>query len=453
MEQARDERWAAPRTVPEWVSRIKLFGDVRFRYEGIYFPSGNDNTGAFPNFNAINTGPPFDVSTSNPSFPPELNVDKDRNRFRIRVRVGLIADLGDGFSIGIRGATGENDSPVTENQTVGLANGGQGGNFSKYAIWLDRAFLNYEIGCVVPDRDLSITVGRFDNPFFSTTLIWANDLGFDGVVLKGRYEVFRGVTPFLTLGAFPVFNTELNFASTNPAKFNSEDKYLFAIQGGTDWALGHDFSGKLGLAYYYFKSIEGRLSSPFVPLTPSDQGNTDDSRPAFAQNGNTYMALRNILPFHELAFTGRLDYNRFEPLQISLTGEFVTNVAFDRNAIASKAVNNRSTATVPAVGTFAGGNTAWIINLTAGSSTFQKRSDWNVGVGYRYVESDSVVDGFNDSDFGTPLTGTNLKGYTIFGNLALSPNVYLGIRWMSANQVAGPPFKSDVLQIDVNGKF
>lgn len=473
MEQARDERWAAPRSVPEWVSRIKLFGDVRFRYEGISFPSGNDNTGAFPNFNAINTGPPFDVSKNNPSFPPELNVDKDRNRFRIRVRVGLSADLGDGFSIGIRGATGENDSPVTENQTVGAANSAQGGNFSKYAIWLDRAFLKYEIGCVAPDRDLSITVGRFDNPFFSTTLIWANDLGFDGVVLQGRYEVFRGVTPFLTLGAFPVFNTDLNFASTNPAKFNSEDKYLFAIQGGTDWALGHDFSGKLGLAYYYFKSIEGRLSSPFTPLTSSDQGNTDDSRPAFAQNGNTYMALRNIVgtaannfnqinqfqyfglatPFHELAFTGRLDYNHFEPFQVSLAGEFVTNVAFDRNQIARIAVNNRSTATVPAIGSFAGGNTAWIINLTAGSGTFQKRWDWNVGVGYRYVESDSVVDGFNDSDFGAPLYGTNLKGYTIFGNLALTPNVYVGIRWMSANQIAGPPFKSDVLQIDINGRF
>jgi hypothetical protein len=472
MQEARDERWAAPRTFPEWVSRIKLFGDVRFRYEGIFFPSGNDNTGAFPNFNAINTGPPFDVSQNNTSFPPELNVDKERNRFRMRVRAGLLADLGDGFTIGIRGATGENDSPVTENQTVGAANSGQGGNFSKYAIWLDRAFLKYEIGCL-PVSDLAITFGRFDNPFFATTMIWASDLGFDGVVLQGKYQFFGSLTPFLTLGAFPVFNTELNFASTNAAKFNSEDKYLFAIQGGTEWVINRDFSTKLGLAYYYFKNIEGRLSKPFTPLSSSDQGNTDDSRPAFAQNGNTYMALRNIIgtasnnfnqtnqfqyfglatPFHELAFTGRLDYNHFEPLQVSLIGEFVTNVAFDRNQIAGRAVNNRSTATLPAVGSFAGGNTAWIINLTAGSATFQKRWDWNVGIGYRYVESDAVVDGFNDSDFGTPLSGTNLKGYTIFGNLALTPNVYLGIRWMSANEIAGPPFKSDVLQVDINGKF
>ena len=64
-----------------------------------------------------------------------------------------------------------------------------------------------------------------------------------------------------------------------------------------------------------------------------------------------------------------------------------------------------------------------------------------------------MVDGFTDSDFGGVTTGTNLKGYTLSGNLALSPNVWVGIRWMSADQVAGPPLKDDVLQIDLNGKF
>ena len=470
MEQAREENWAAPRQFPDWVSRIRFFGDLRLRYELDSIPGGNDNTGAFPNFNAINTGPPFDVAGS--VFPSELNVDKSRQRFRFRVRVGLNADLGDGFSVGIRGATGENDSPVTENQTLGVANNGQGGNFSKYAIWLDRAFLKWEIGGT-PEQDLSITLGRMDNPFFSTTLIWASELGFDGAVLSGRYQVVRGVTPFLTAGAFPVFNTDLNFASTNPAKFNSSDKYLYAIQGGTDWRINKDFTFKIAGALYDFNNIEGRLSNPFTPLTSSDQGNTDDLRPSFAQNGNTYMALRNIVPtaannngttlqfqyfglatpFHEVAVTGRFDYSHFEPFLVSVTGEYVTNVAFDRTSVASKAVNNRSSATSPAIGNYIGGNSAWIVYLTLGSPVLQKRWDWNLGIGYRYVESDSVVDGFNDSDFGTPLSGTNLKGYTVFGNLAITPSVSIGFHYYSASDIAGPPFKSDVFQFDVNGKF
>ena len=465
-----DDKFGPQPLVPDWVNRITLFGDIRIRYELDNFPGGNDNTGAFPNFNAINTGNPFDVAGT--TFPPEYDVDKDRQRFRYRVRVGLNADLGDGFSIGIRGGTGQDDSPVTENQTVGYANNGQGGNFQKYSVWLDRAFLKWEIGGT-PERDLTITVGRMDNPFFSTTLIWANDLGFDGVAATGRYQILRGVTPFLTAGAFPVYNTDFNFPNTLPAKYDSTDKYLYAVQGGTDWSLNHDFHLKIAGALYDFNNIEGRLSTPFTPLTTSDQGNTDDLRPAFAQNGNTYMALRNIVPtaandngnadqfqyyglatpFHEVAVTGRLDYNHFEPFQVSLTGEWVTNTAFNEAGIASKAVNNRATASSGTVGRFIGGNSGWNVYVTLGAPVLQKRWDWNVGIGYRYVESDSVVDGFNDADFGAPLYGTNLKGYTVFGSLALSPMVYVGFHYYSANAIAGPPFKSDVFQFDVGGKF
>jgi hypothetical protein len=469
LDQAREENWAAPRTFPDWVSRILLFGDFRMRFQGMYYPSGNDITGAFPNFNAINTGPPFD--TTGNVFPPQLNVNQNRNMFRIRARVGLEANLGDGFTIGIRAATGQDNSPVTENQTIGVANNAQGGNFSKYSIWLDRAFLKYELGGL-PNKDLSITAGRFDNPFFSTTMIWAEDLGFDGFVLQARYEVLKGLTPFLTAGIFPVFNTDLNFATNNPSKFPSENKWLFAGQIGPNWRINHDFSLKLGVAYYWFENIEGKLSSPFVPLTTSDAGNTDDSRPSFAQNGNTYMALRDILAtaqndfgtidqfqyyglatnFRELAVTGQLDFSHFDPIHVLVYGEYVNNLAFNWTAINNVAVNNRGpTHSNGAPGGFDGGQNAWIIGLIVGSPVLQKAWDWNLFLNYRCVGSDALVDGFCDSDFGGG--GTNLRGYTFGASLALSPFVWLRLRWMSANSVAGPRYKNDILQVDVNGKF
>ncbi|MHA3772466.1 putative porin [Verrucomicrobiota bacterium sgz303538] len=470
MEQARHENWIAARAVPDWAARIRLFGDVRVRYEGDFFPGGNDNTGAFPNFNAINTGAPFDVAGF--QFAPQINVDQDRQRFRLRARVGLEADLFDGFSAGIRIATGENNSPTSTNQSLGLANQGQGGNFSKYAIWLDRAFLKYEAGGL-PSKDLSITAGRFDNPFFTTSeIIWDDDLGFDGAALHGHYEVLPGLTPFVNLGAFVVFNTDFNFSTNRPDKFPSTDKYLYAGQLGAAWKINKDWELKLAGAYYYFDNIEGRLSDPFVPLTPQDNGNTDDTRPSFAQKGNSYMALRNITPsplnnfgtinqwqyfglatpFHELALTGRLDYNGWEPFQLSLTGEFVKNLAFDRHNVDLKSVNNRGPDRDNGlIGPFAGGDSAWIVGLRVGKPKLEKRWDWSVGANYRYVESDAVVDGFNDSDFGGG--GTNLKGYTLYGTLAVSPNVWFGVRWMSASEVAGPQYREDVLQIDLNGKF
>lgn len=467
--QAKSENWAAPRSMPEWTTRIRLFGDVRVRGEGVYFSESNDNTGAFPNFNAINTGAPFDISGT--VFSPQLNVDQDRQRLRLRARLGLEATLGQGFSAGLRLATGENNSPTSTNQSLGAAGSGQGGNFSKYAIWLDRGFLKYEFGGQ-PDKNLALSLGRFDNPFFSTEIIWDDDIGFDGIGLQARYEVLRGFTPFIAGGAFPVYNTDFNFASNQPAKFASDDKWLYAGQVGFDWKINKEIQFRVGTAYYDFQDIEGKLSDPYVPLTASDAGNTDTSRPAFAQKGNTYRPLRNIIPtadndfgtsrqfqyfglaseFRNLAITGRLDLNYFEPMQISLMGEYIRNLAFDREAINAVAVNNRGpNDALGGLGAYDGGDTAWIIGLRVGKPKFEKAWDWALGVNYRHVESDAVVDGFVDSDFGGG--GTNVEGYSLYGAVALSPNVSFGLRWMSANEIAGPPLKTDVLQIEFNGKF
>ena len=464
MTQAREERWAAPRAFPDWVSRFTLLGDFRFRYEGDYFPHGNDNTGAFPNFNAINTGAPFDVSGT--QFSPQYDVDQNRQRFRIRARLGAAIDLSNGFTTGFRIGTGENDSPVTENQSLGAANSGQGGNFAKYAVWLDRAFLRYEVGGR-SDRDLTVTVGRFDNPFFGTSVIWADDLGFDGAVLKTSSGLTDKIAPYFTAGAFPVFNTEFSFASNQPAKFASEDKWLYAAQLGTHLKAG-EFEANVAAALYYFDQVEGRLSSPFTPLTSQDAGNTDDTRPAFAQTGNTYMALRNITPnalnafgttdqfqyfglatpFHEMALDGRLDYNHFAPFQVSLIGEWVENIAFHKSAIRAKAVNN-----LGPTGSFAGGNQAWNVGLKVGDAALLRAGDWNASLSYRYVGSDAVIDGFADSDFGGTLLGTNHKGYVLGTGFAISPGVWIGVKWMSADAVAGPVFKNDLLLMDINTSF
>lgn len=463
---------AGQSALPSWVGRIRPFMDLRLRYEGDYFPPGNDATGAFPNFNAINTGSPFDVTGN--EFAPQFNDDQNRNRFRIRLRLGAEMDITKNVTAGIRIATGENNSPVTENQTVGLANQGQGGNFSKYAIWLDRAFVRYDLG-PEPDKSVSLLFGRFDNPFFSTPLIWDDELGFDGVALQARYEVVDGIVPFLTAGAFPVFNTDFNFSSNQPQKFASYDKYLFGGQLGVDMKLGKDWQVKVATSYYYFYNIEGKLSSPFTPQSPDDAGDTDNSRPSFAQKGNTYFPIRNIVPdasndfgainqwqyyglatpFQELAITGRIDYNGFEPVQVSLIGEWEQNLAWNEGNIDAVAVNNRGNVDpndIDAIaGSYEGSPMAWLVELRVGTPALAKAWDWNVGFGYRWIGSDSVVDGFNDSDFG--LGGTNMKGFTVGGALALSPNMWAAVRWMGSDSIAGPTFKVNVLQFDLHTKF
>jgi hypothetical protein len=444
---------------------FRVHGDIRVRYDGNFFPDGNDNTGGLPNFNAINTGAPF--NTAGVNFPAENDVDQNRTRFRLRARLGTEIDFGDGFTAGLRAGTGSDDSPVTENQTLGGANNGQGGDFAKYQIWLDRGYIRYQYG-VQPDRNVTMSIGRFDNPFYSTTMIWADDIGFDGLALKANYKVANGVVPFLIGGAFPVFNTDFNFASNQPEKFSSQDKYLMAGQGGVNWQITPDFHTTLAVSDYYFKNMAGRLSSPFTPLSAADVGDTDDTRPSFAQNGNTYRPIRDIVPdaandfgtinqyqyyglatqFNEVALTGQIDYSHFDPFHLALIGEAVENTAFDRNAVASIAVNNQD-----ASGNFNGGNMGYNIRLVVGQAALNTFGDWNVAFGYRYIESDAVVDAFNDADFGGPLTGTNLKGYTLEGNFAITKYIWSRLRFYSSNSIAGGTYKNDLIQFDINAHF
>lgn len=467
MAQAKREGWATPNAIPDWTQRVKITGDIRLRYEGDYLGDSNANTGEFPNFNAINTGSPYDVSTGNANLPPQLNVDQDRERARLRARLGVAADLGDGFSTGLRVATGDGSSPVSTNQSLG----GGGGNFSKYAIWLDRAYIRYK-GDVADGLGLVVDGGRFDNPFFATDLIWDDDIGFDGLALAGAYDLGGSVKPFGVLGAFPVYNTDFNFASTDAAKMQSHDKWLLGGQAGVEWKIADDYRLKAGLAYYHFDNIKGELSSLCTVLNASDACDSDLTRPGFAQKGNTYMALRAIAPtaangngttdqyqyfglvtgFHELALTARLDLSQFKTLPIALDGEYVKNLAFDESRARANAVNNRGdNATGQPLGEFEGGDTAYMARLTLGTEQVRKRWDWNLRFAYKYLESDSVVDGFTDSDFG--LGGTNLEGYVFGGAFGVADNVALSLRWQSADNIAGPTYSADVLQADVSARF
>ncbi|MCP3445146.1 putative porin [Bradyrhizobium sp. CCGUVB14] len=467
MAKAEKENWASPGKYPEWAQRIRFYGDIRARYEGDHFPAGN-----LPqeNYNAINTGNPFQEENGNfpPNlyFPPFYNVTQDRNRFRFRARLGADVDLSDGFSAGLRIATGDSSSPVSTNQTFG----GNGGNFSKYALWLDRAFIRYQ-----PVQDFVATVGRFDNPFWSPTdLAWYKDLGFDGFAIQAKHEVDEGFTPFFVGGAFPIFNTDLNAGLNTvdlngPIKSPSRDRWLLGAQTGFGARFDPETNLKLAVAYYDFTNLRGKLSSSCLVITVIDSCDTDLLRPLFAQKGNTYMRLRDIptlttpvttldyqfyglaTDFRPVVASAQLDFAQFNPIHITLDAEYVWNTAFDRAAVAAVAVNNFAGTSTGAAGPFNGGNQGWLARLTVGDKEIKHLWDWNAHVGYKYLQSDATVDAFVDSDFG--LGGTNLKGYFIGGNVGLAENVWASVRWMSANSIAGLPYAVDVVQLDLNARF
>ncbi|MDH2385816.1 putative porin [Bradyrhizobium sp. CER78] len=482
MAKAQKENWASPGTYPEWAQRIRFYGDARVRYQGSYFPTGNDQAGA-ANYNAINSGSPYDISSN--TFGPTYDATQDRNQFRFRGRLGMEADLLYGFSAGLRIATGENNSPVSTNQTLG----GGAGNFSKYGVWLDRGYINWQTW----GDDLRISAGRIDNPFWSPTdLVWYKELGFDGFAVQAKHEVWEGFTPFVVGGAFPIYNTDFNAGNnlpvdpsnlnSPPSKFPSHDKWLFGGQAGFNARFSPEYAFRFGVAFYDFDNVQGQFSSPCRITSASDVCNTDLTRPGFAQKGNTYFPLRQIIAdpigtgnnggqinqfeyfglvsqYRPVVVSGQLDLGHFHPAHIVLDGEYVYNTAFSRSAMNAAAatygvlMNNRGPSpdggTTP--GAFNGGNQGWLGRVTVGNREIKHLWDWNVHAGYKYLESDATIDAFADSDFG--LGGTNLKGYFVGGNIGLGENVWATLRWMSANSIAGSPYAVDVLQVDLNAKF
>jgi hypothetical protein len=468
MAKAQSENWASPGAYPEWAQRIRFYGDLRARYQGNFFPTGNDQAGA-ANFNAVNTGSPYDVNSN--SFGPTYDATQNRQQFRLRARLGMEADLLNGFSAGIRIATGENSSPVSTNQTLGAST--SGGDFSKYALWLDRGFLKYQGW----GDNLVVSAGRIDNPFWSPTdLVWYKELGFDGLAVQGKYQLTEAITPFAVAGAFPIYNTDLN-AGINladpltgaPTKLPSHDKWLFGGQTGFAARFRSESGFRFAVAYYDFTNVQGQLSSPCSVQSASDVCDTDLTRPSFAQKGNTYTPLRSIIfdpsltvqpdfqyyglasQFRPAVVSGQLDFGDFHPVHVVLDGEYVVNTAFDRGLMATTAVNNRAGTTDGSLGAFNGGNQGWLGRITVGDTEIRHRWDWNVHAGYKYLQSDATIDAFVDSDFG--LGGTNLKGYFVGGNVGLSENVWATLRWMSANNIAGVPYAVDVLQVDLNARF
>ncbi|MBV8511865.1 MAG: putative porin, partial [Xanthobacteraceae bacterium] len=244
MAKAEQENWASPGLYPEWAQRIHFYGDVRVRYQGSFFPKGNDQFQAY-NFNTVNTGSPYDLSSNNLNNFPTYDTTKDRNQIRFRARLGMDADLTNGFDAGIRIATGQDNSPVSTNQTLGNS----GGNFSKYPVWLDRGFIRYQN----VNQELAATIGRFDNPFWSPTdLVWYNELGFDGLAIQAKHQVNEWFAPFGVAGIFPLFNTPFN--STNnlfagDPELGSRDRWLFG--------------GQLGLGTHADLNTQIRLAAAF----------------------------------------------------------------------------------------------------------------------------------------------------------------------------------------------
>ena len=458
MATAKQENWAQPNTFPDWVSRISFDGDIRLRDESRYYSGTNSNE--IVDFAKLNNNGPYDVNpNSSTSLPPLLNTREDReNLFRLRARLGMKAVISPEWTAGIRIGTGSDNNPVSTTQTLG-------GGFGKKDIWLDQGYLTWK-----PSDQLTLTGGRIANPFFSTDMLYSTDLNFDGVAAIFDHKLNRDWGLFGTVGAFPVEYTNDTSSSNGFDKEESDNKWLYGAQIGANWAINSNNRLKGALAYYRFDDIEGQRSSPCEPWAGAPGCDTDGSRSAFMQKGNSVFLLRDITPnplspattpqpqfvglaseFNLLDLNLVWDTDLPEDFKLRSQANYVHNLGYDegemRKRSAGQIVNN-----LDSDGEVESGANAWMVQFTLGNSLdLKKQGDWNFFAGYKYIQPDALPDGFNDSSF--HLGGTNAKGYFLGGNYGLAKNVFATGRWLSSEAVYGAPFDIDVLQLEINTRF
>lgn len=464
MKEARVERWASPdQAAPDWTRRITLHGDVRVRSQSELYAQTNSNE--IIDFATINALSPYGIDDPQ-LLLPILNARNDQwHNLRFRARLGVEANIVKGVTAGITIATGENEGPISTNSSLG-------GGFFKRDLWLDKAWLK-----VAPAAWGSATFGRFENPFGSSDLLYDKDVNLDGIAAELNSDKLLGEDVKFAVrgGAFP-----LDFGSPSTPlfefdKIDTPPKYLFAAEIEASGKLA-GATVKVGVGYHMFENLQGELSTPCRVETDS-YCSTDYLQPMFLTKGNTLSPLRQIVTVNPnadlpqlLGYTFKyniLDVNASvgvpitDTMEVYLSGSYINNLGFDeadicRDGLLGRPYNNNAAgggtfcaAVDPAQ--FAGGNTGYRFEALLGRKDLRKSGEWNVFAGYRYLESDAVLDALTDSDF--HLGGTNSKGYFVGANYALYDGVFVGGRWMSANEISGPPLSIDVLQVDLTAKF
>lgn len=448
--QAKSERWAQPNAVPEWLDRIKLEGDMRLRYQydslpddntpplGYVFPEGVPQPGLGLAGTATRAADLADARA-----PFGTNTTQERERLRVRARLGILAKVSDSWSAGLRLATGNTTDRVSTNQTLGQ-------NFNKYQFLVDRAYLRFE-----PLESLSVSGGRIANPWFSTDLVWDEDLNFEGVAATWKPKLSESFTPYVTAGYFPV-------KERNPPAGRS--RALAGVQLGMQWALNPRNNLKLGVAVYDFNGFEGRLEpdssfDSILQLPISSTYGNSVYEAGLRQRGNTLFRTNSRLDnsstnlwglaskFRPLNVTASYDWASFDPIHVVMTADWVRNLAFDEAKIEERTGLRLVDAK----------DTGYQLKLTVGMPQIREAHDWQVFASFRYLGSDATLDAFSDSDFG--FGSTNQKGYILGLSYGLDRNVGLNLRWLSADSISSPTmapggrFSSDVLQADVNLRF
>lgn len=348
----------------KWLKDLSFKGDIRLRYEAFNQTSGD---------------------------PAETD---PRNRFRYRLRFGWEKKFSEDLKVGFSLASGEQQSGTSLADNVST-NTTFDNNFNFKDIFVEKVFASWNPSFLRGSfvKNTNITAGKFDNPFEkgSSDMIWDRDVKPEGIYEKFDFNILDGenvdLTSFLALGQFVL----------DEDSALSGDSELFAYQGGLnsvfytpmmerpmEWLGAFSFYDYNKYAKHNNFKIGGGAGASIA------RGNTNaDGNAAELDAGNFAV----VEAYNEIAFT---------PFGVPIRPFY--DAAYN----------------TAAEGAFAHNALAWGLGTKVGS--ILKKGDWEVSYTYKSIEPESVVGGFNDSDFGA--SGHSGKHGSVFkAGYALMDNV------------------------------
>lgn len=426
---AAEEGWGVPAALPSWVRTARWSGEIRVRGENTMFADGNAEF-TYLDFQEVNDA----GGIGNAGADAFLNTTEDQNRYQLRVNFGGQFDLAPNALASIRFGTGNEENPVTRNQALG--------DYDRtFPLLMEEAYLRLGTSPTANNHQVLFWAGRTPNLMQSTELVWDNDVRFNGFTvqyawdnpqLPGEARRARGL--FATAGAYPIEEVELS----------EDDKWLLAAQLGYEFDPRPELRISLAGAYYDYTNIEGERNA-------ADSTLLDYTAPEFLQKGNTLFDIRNDTDPDTNLFALAADYNLLDlsamaswtlqpDIVLELAANYVTNVGYDEGDVLRR------------TGVFVAEKAdAYRLEFRVGNPVIARPLAWRAFLAYHYAERDSLLDAFTDSDMHRG--GTDAEGYILGGEVGITNNTWARLRYLSADEIDGPPLGIDVLQLDLNGRF
>ena len=350
---------------------------------------------------------------------------QDRNRARVRVRLGLDGKLNEDFLGGVALATGSVGDPTTTNETLTNA-------FDRKTIALDRGFITYN---PVAHSWLSLTGGKFAYLWQRTSVTGDPDLNPEGFDQKVSFN-YHGFVQNLTVQAIELLYNE---SSTGP------DSYVLGAQAQAHLHAGR-WSATASFLNQHWNNPDALLQASAFQVSATTTGSSTvgslpvpGEGPGCSTNGNLpkfapcAFAANGMTNATYLDASGKAHFwSGFDIADFILSNQFNTGserfpinllLEYEQNLDAAKHPLSAEKGN-PVLTSLGSQNKEYGADLSVGRAA--RRNDLQFGYAWLRQEQDAVLASIAESDQRAP---TNILQDRVYANWKVRSNTLASFTW------------------------